>query len=303
MASLLPGSRVTGDRELIMGFATLARVAYYKSQTLSSLVSRGFGGISSENIDNSGGEIPSISLARGNGFLIVGIEGTSSFSQWVSHVASSIQITNSQLPGKVHSGFNGFLAQIWGQVNSRISNNSREKIILCGHSMGGALATMMGGYIQRHYPRRLAYVVTFGEPRSGNGTYARGSDFRHIRVINANDPVPSLPPRNLSVSLGGFPPLFLPPSSWDHSGRPMLFDDNGVSAYTYLENPGEFTWFGFNPGPYSLSTGRFSKHDIGEYVLRIASSVPRYTRYPRNLWREANNRMNSIDGAIWRLAS
>ena len=66
---------------------------------------------------------------------------------------------------------------------------------MCGHSLGGALATMAGLYVACRAPelRARLYVVTFGSPQVGDGPFAQFFDAtvpHSVRVYNPLDPVP-----------------------------------------------------------------------------------------------------------------
>ena len=102
---------------------------------------------------------------------------------------------------KVHKGFNsyadlslrmlldpvsyGFLQQYRGEKDARL--------LLTGHSLGGAVATIMGQRLIDFgfNPDRLQ-VITFGAPAVGNEAFKKmyGKRLDLIRVTNTEDPVP-----------------------------------------------------------------------------------------------------------------
>ena len=102
---------------------------------------------------------------------------------------------------KVHKGFNsyadlslrtlldpvtyGFLRQYRGEKDARL--------LLTGHSLGGAVATIMGQRLIDFgfNPDRLQ-VITFGAPAVGNEAFKKmyGKRLDLIRVTNTEDPVP-----------------------------------------------------------------------------------------------------------------
>jgi predicted lipase len=72
------------------------------------------------------------------------------------------------------------------------------KLIICGHSLGGALALMCYSYfIFSDSPRRVDAVYTVGQPPVGNKHFAQHLKFaspktKYIRITNNQDIVPSL---------------------------------------------------------------------------------------------------------------
>jgi hypothetical protein len=80
------------------------------------------------------------------------------------------------------------------------------RLQLVGHSLGGAVAALAG--LELQLKGLEPHVVTFGEPRLGNGEFAGYFDWafgldhdaldestqRYFRVTHLNDPVPLLPP-------------------------------------------------------------------------------------------------------------
>ena len=69
----------------------------------------------------------------------------------------------------------------------------QEKLLLTGHSLGGAGATLLGSeLVERGVDPSHLPVITFGAPAVGNGAFARqvGSRLQLERVVTSLDPVP-----------------------------------------------------------------------------------------------------------------
>jgi len=104
----------------------------------------------------------------------------------------------------VHDGFqqtfertaDGLLAG----VMSGLASTGVKKVVVTGHSLGAALATMTGAMIKGAVDPSVDVSVTgFGLPRGGNQAWA---DFLDSAVgvnfmTNQNDPVPTVPPKFL----------------------------------------------------------------------------------------------------------
>ncbi|KAJ6609795.1 alpha/beta-hydrolase [Mycena sp. CBHHK59/15] len=105
---------------------------------------------------------------------------------------------------QVHSGFqktfertaDGLLAGVMAEMAS----TGVSKVVVTGHSLGAALATMTGAMIKAAVdPSVEVTVTTFGLPRGGNQQWADflDSNVGVTFVSNQNDPVPTVPPRFL----------------------------------------------------------------------------------------------------------
>mmetsp|Transcript_3399 Transcript_3399/g.526 ORF Transcript_3399/g.526 Transcript_3399/m.526 type:complete len:145 (-) Transcript_3399:143-577(-) len=69
------------------------------------------------------------------------------------------------------------------------------KIVISGHSLGGAVATIFAAHLLKlGYP--VTELVTFGSPRVGNKEFAMYVSSRipkAIRIVHNRDPVPCVP--------------------------------------------------------------------------------------------------------------
>ena len=53
-----------------------------------------------------------------------------------------------------------------------------DEILVTGHSLGGAVASMLGVLISERFPDVITRVVTFGSPTPGNIQFQRLFNFR-----------------------------------------------------------------------------------------------------------------------------
>ncbi|PVH69286.1 alpha/beta-hydrolase, partial [Cadophora sp. DSE1049] len=73
-----------------------------------------------------------------------------------------------------------------------------SNIEICGHSLGGALATICALWCRMTWPGAQITCVTLGSPRVGNGIFATEFTNRNItcyRLVNGSDPIPTIPDR------------------------------------------------------------------------------------------------------------
>jgi len=121
-------------------------------------------------------------------------------------------------PGTVHSGFSDAFAAVVPQLTEFLSNCDKSKnVILCGHSLGGALATLCAAWVRQTTPRQVM-LYTFGSPRVGCRDfvehYSKTASFPAFRVANPTDIVPSVP--------------------WDTAGGDL---DKFENSLVVMENP------------------------------------------------------------------
>lgn len=71
------------------------------------------------------------------------------------------------------------------------------RVLCCGHSLGGALATLAATWATYEYPRADVRCITLGSPRVGNHVFCYATKYLvggvH-RLVHGWDPVPTMPP-------------------------------------------------------------------------------------------------------------
>jgi hypothetical protein len=111
-------------------------------------------------------------------------------------------------------------------------------VTICGHSLGGALATLSALDIAANTKYTDPTVYTFASPKTGNATFVAA--YNHVvpdmyRVANRLDIVPNLPPAPLySDVLGAYelnPVQLLPPKILVN---PSLACEHTLDSYLYL---------------------------------------------------------------------
>tara|TARA_B100001113_G_scaffold353753_1_gene359617 strand:- start:8894 stop:9652 length:759 start_codon:yes stop_codon:yes gene_type:complete len=112
--------------------------------------------------------------------------------------------------GKVHSGFQQEVNDLWMDILAEIEHNQQLKvqkdIYMTGHSLGAAMATIAA---TRHAPVEL---FTFGSPRVGGPKFIKNIKCPHLRFMNNNDIVCRIPPAWLGFK---------------HHGEMIYFGRNG----------------------------------------------------------------------------
>ena len=114
--------------------------------------------------------------------------------------------------GKVHRGFKTEVDEIWPYIEQALEQNSLP-IWFCGHSLGGAMATICSGRCVLSYLKMEPEALfTYGSPRVGCRRYVNYVKLNHYRWVNNNDIVTRVPP----IMLG-----------YRHSGNEMYLDHLG----------------------------------------------------------------------------
>ncbi len=96
--------------------------------------------------------------------------------------------------GHVHTGFKKEVDDLWPMIEKAIVND-RKDLWFTGHSLGGAMASICAGRcLLSHIQNEPKEIYTYGSPRIGNKRYVNYSKTPHIRWVNNNDLVPTVPP-------------------------------------------------------------------------------------------------------------
>jgi hypothetical protein len=105
-------------------------------------------------------------------------------------------------PGRVHRGFADSIrrlldAGLEAAVTEALAQGGPRRLLVTGHSKGGALANLFAWVAARTWPGMAIDVVTFAAARAGNGEFAHAFEseprIRCIRYEAALDMVPYLP--------------------------------------------------------------------------------------------------------------
>jgi len=94
--------------------------------------------------------------------------------------------------GKVHNGFQNELEKLWPVITREITPHLGKKLTLCGHSLGGAMATVAASRFSMDI--NVNCLFTYGSPRTGTKAFVKAFEHvKHFRFVNNNDIVPTVP--------------------------------------------------------------------------------------------------------------
>lgn len=134
----------------------------------------------------------------------------------------------------VHNGFYNQFKSVTDEIEAVINVCRQEafeadctrqvKLVVAGHSLGGALAQITAAHYADKYPSMVIVCHTIGSPRVGNAAFVKWLSQGvkdYIRVANKNDPVPMMPQ---------FP-------RWTHTGNCILIDDDCKPCFSHRDVP------------------------------------------------------------------
>ena len=195
--------------------------------------------------------------------LIISCRGTQKDDGAMNDIIADLQVfrADSVTGNKIHQGFKEEVDKIYGSVYEIVSRRGiGKKIWCCGHSLGGAMATILAQRLEFVGGFDVDTLYTYGSPRAGGPKFRAWCDkhLNHQRFVNNNDVVPCVP-------------TFF---RWRHSGK-----------CHYIKSTGEVT----NLGRWSserirdkgssllkaMFKGRFdliSDHNINDYILHLENS-------------------------------
>ncbi|KAL3130729.1 hypothetical protein ABBQ38_000076 [Trebouxia sp. C0009 RCD-2024] len=196
------------------------------------------------------------------GTAILAFRGTQTAQdglQDVKIVRQSIDHLQGMFPGtQAHSGFLQQFAGVcradepeknMATVLEQLSNGQTPtRVLCCGHSLGGALATLGATWAALQYPQADIRCITFGSPRVGNKAFKRAFHTlvgTSLRLVHGGDPVPVLPPAFVYHHVNGAIHIMggkikLRSRPWHFKLRPNVAD-HLVARYNagiYLHMPG-----------------------------------------------------------------
>lgn len=179
-------------------------------------------------------------LARDSSTAFIILRGTQSMMELkrdfqykqIVHAWRTTSVEHWCQGAKIHSGFH----MIYRNVKKLLLKDSLlEKtvtdvstIVISGHSLGGAIASLLGVWIAFQYPNKTVIVYTFGKPRVGNPQYKKCIDQQKnlffYRLENTEDIIVGMP---WPVS----PAL-------DNPEHPIVYLQEGKLGFNYVDNWG-----------------------------------------------------------------
>lgn len=160
--------------------------------------------------------------------------------------------------GRVHRGFKREVDDLWPMLETALEEND-EPLWFCGHSLGGAMATICAGRcILSHIESNPTELYTFGSPRVGNKRYVNFVKLKHYRFVNNNDIVTRVPPAWLG---------------YRHNGAEVYLDHEGKIRKLGRASRRRDQLTGFLQSLLRWRIDHFDDHSIHRYITAIASAA------------------------------
>lgn len=123
---------------------------------------------------------------------VISIRGTASVRDAL--IDGDIRKTKTTSGDSIHAGFLSEFEVIQHQIFKFVRSHPMRPILLTGHSLGGAIATILAAELAKDgYEVSLC---TFGSPRVGDAEFAetfKSLNIHHTRVVHGDDIVPRFP--------------------------------------------------------------------------------------------------------------
>lgn len=165
-------------------------------------------------------------------FIVIAFEGSDGKDDWkhnfdVKKVHSRFILLEGE--ALVHDGFDQQGNEAFKAILSELTKKQYigiRKILVTGHSLGGALATLIALALSIHYSGAMVYCVTEGAPRVGNAAFVKAFNklvFEAYRVVYDMDTVTKVPPVWLGFRHGGILISIGDMSWWEYPIHPVLW--------------------------------------------------------------------------------
>lgn len=188
------------SREAIILSAKIVQACYNDMPRAVALAeSLGFAGDTVVSLPTDGRAGSGVVVLRSGHIVFVWIAGTTTNAQLVQQGAEML------LGPRDLGNFGSMLLHVEGAqrvlaLMAQTGYPDDSKVVLCGHSMGGAIASIIAVMLKAHAKERDVQVITFGMPKPGD---QRFRDFLGtcpgIHICNDGDVIPQTCPERTEI--------------------------------------------------------------------------------------------------------
>ncbi len=224
-------------------------------------------------------------IFRTDNCIVLTFRGSQEIRDWYTNFNTKLrkftirregQTAISSYKGRVHTGFFLGWASVEKDVLKQIKHWQRQlqpgetlpPLLVTGHSLGGALATMAVASLQDNN-MNVAGLYTFGQPRVGDLSFTRQLNTtlanKVFRFINNNDVVPHVPP---PFSIHN------PTRLYAHLGTVKYFNSKGllVANYRFLSRVLDGL-IGLVKGLFESGFDLISDHSMSYYISYLTKAM------------------------------
>jgi hypothetical protein len=178
------------DWSTALSLALAARLAYADKKEVEQVAKKwGLGRCLFVNEDDT-----QCFLAASSDAVVISFRGTENLGDWLANLNL---IGTNQPYGRVHRGFLGAFNVVGQKLRAELQNHPGKKVLLTGHSLGGALALIAAAEWSSTVPA-ISWVHTCGQPAVGKKNFrvflTSRYEGRYYRFVNDRDIVPMVPP-------------------------------------------------------------------------------------------------------------
>jgi hypothetical protein len=199
---------------------------------------------------------------------LIAVRGTSNVENAVVDI--DYVLTADKILGiELHKGFAQSSQSIYQELKPKLRKD--YTIQLTGHSLGGAVAVILGMYLDKQ-DYQTGEIVTFGQPKVTNRSGAKRFGHLNItRVNNAEDAVPLMPPFDVSQILSFKFDIF-----WHLGKEYVLLSDEYYSVLEGMDSLLRGADF-LSKAP---TAENLAAHRIDTYVKRLKSLAGNAVQIP-----------------------
>lgn len=142
-------------------------------------------------------------ITHNDELILIAVRGTQQPADGLRD-ADALQVPFEEGVGHVHRGFYGAAKKAADFVTSYLDSfYAGQKLLICGHSLGGAVALLLSEMLRRRPEGYNVQLYTYGAPRAADATFVKNAEpLVHYRMVNHNDPVPSMPGSWMNTKAG-----------------------------------------------------------------------------------------------------
>lgn len=284
---VLPANIRTYDTKLALSLAKASLLIYHEKKYVAEIARRWGIDIKGDfRYFNNRGRDTQAFMFRTDEFMVLAFRGSQELRDWLTNFSTKLRnftirkegiTTMSSYKGKVHTGFFLGWASIERSVLDQISRWRKDSLkqgkelpplVITGHSLGGALATMAAASLSEN-GIDVVGLYTFGQPRVGDWGFTRqlnnNLNGKVFRFINNNDVVPHIPP-----PFSPFNPLRL----YGHLGEIKYFNSRGLLVlHNKILSRTADSLIGFIKGLFESGLDLIADHDMTYYISHLNKSL------------------------------